>query len=49
LFNGTLIIKQGTEVSLQVGSMRERYSLGESESFQPIFLKEITRLILDLQ
>ena len=49
LFNGTLIIKQGTEVSLQVGSMRERYSLRESESLQPIFLKEITRLILDLQ
>jgi cyanophycin synthetase len=47
--NGTAIAKQGNEISVQVKGYMERYQLGENESFSYVYLKEISRLILDLE
>jgi hypothetical protein len=44
---GTVIVKQGDDISVQVKGYRESYRLGEGESFSFVYLKEINRLILD--
>jgi hypothetical protein len=45
---GTVIVKQGDEISVQVKGYRECYRLDASESFSSVYLKEISRLILEI-
>lgn len=46
---GTVIVKQGDDISVQVKGYRESYRLGEAESFSLVYLKEINRLILEIK
>jgi cyanophycin synthetase len=44
--NGTLIIKQGQDISVKVQGLMESYRLAEAELFSYVYLKETTRTIL---
>ncbi|MGK7943796.1 MAG: cyanophycin synthetase [Microcystaceae cyanobacterium] len=44
--NGTLIIKQGQDISVKVQGLMESYRLAEAELFSYVYLKEMTRTIL---
>jgi cyanophycin synthetase len=46
--HGTLIVKEGNDISARVRGSIERYSLAEGQSFSDVFLKEIARALADL-
>ncbi len=46
--DGTLILKQKQNISVKVQGLMESYRLAESDLFSYVYLKEITRMILNL-
>lgn len=47
--DGTAIVRQGSEISVQIGGFLERHSPEESESFNYVYLREINRLIANYE